>query len=221
MADAAAPSVPSTASADYRDCLEDCRRHHASSKTFSGRFLRPHTPFIKEIIDRLGCRSVLDYGCGKGEQYAWVMPSRGITIEEFWGVPVTKYDPAWPPFAAEPEGSFDLVICTHTLGAIPAGDVPWVVDRLISLSAKAVYIAEKLGPVKKKVFTRDVAMARWNAEGWKAAVWRETDRELTLSLHERRGGDEGTVIEHWRNAVGGWQRVVWPESVRALSHRTA
>ncbi|BCH33143.1 hypothetical protein MesoLjLc_50730 [Mesorhizobium sp. L-8-10] len=159
----------------YFEALEDSRRHHAASKTFSGSLLRPHAPFIKEIIDRLGCASILDYGCGKGVQYEWQNNDPigsipvGMTIGKFWGIPITMYDPAFPPFAKEPTGKFDIVICTHTLGAIPIGDLPWVIGRLHSLANKAVYVAEKLGPVKKKVFRSPAEMP----SGWSADRWRE------------------------------------------------
>ncbi|CDX26701.1 hypothetical protein MPL3356_60504 [Mesorhizobium plurifarium] len=187
-------------SAEYFAALEASKRHHASNKTFSGRFLRPHAPFIKEIIDRLGCTSILDYGCGKGAQYTWrntdpagAIPV-GMTIEEFWGVEVTKFDPAYPPFAAEPTGTFDLVICTHTLGSIPVRDLPVIVDRLYSLANKALYIAEKLAPVKKQVFDRpDLHPFEWDAKRWVAALKRETSIEAVLSIREQRAA--GVVVE--------------------------
>ena len=167
--------MPSNA---YFAALEDSKRHHAVHKTYSGSLLRPHAPFIKEIIDRLGCRTVLDYGAGKCAQYRWRNEDPigsipvGMTIEEFWGIEVVKYDPAYPPIAAEPTGKFDLVICTHTLGAIPVADLPWVVGRLSKLADKAVYVAEKIGPTKKKVFRDPSAMPH----GWTPDQWRNVLR---------------------------------------------
>jgi hypothetical protein len=181
----------------YGACIEDCRRHHASSKTFSGRFLRPHAPFIGEVISRLGCETVLDYGAGKGLQYEWINPETGRTIEQDWGVQVHKYDPAWPPFAAKPEGPFDLVICTHVLGSVPVVDLGWVVDRLYALAGKALYVAEKIGPVKKQVLTHAAECAvGWTAEQWKAALRRDSGIEVTLATRERR--PEGVIVERWR-----------------------
>lgn len=182
-------------SAGYFKAIEEAKAHHASSKTYSGKFLRPHAPFVLEIIQRLGCRSVLDYGCGKGRQYEWVSHGgdasipQGMTIEQYWNVPVTKYDPAWPPFAQEPFGQFDLVICTHVLGSIPIRDLGYVIGRVYGLASHAVYIAEKLGPVQKQVFSGSEAMPRgWSADDWRAmllAVERPKDLEVTLATHER------------------------------------
>lgn len=183
-------------SAAYRRALAESKRNHAESKTFSGKLLRPHAPFIKELIDRHNVRSILDYGCGKGSQYTWVsheggsIPA-GMTIEQYWGVPVTKYDPAYTPFAAEPQGQFDLVICTHTLGAIPASDRPWVIDRLYSLARKAIYVAEKLGQVPTKLAT--AASTGWTREQWAALLRRESNIECVLATRMHTE-ETGTVI---------------------------
>jgi SAM-dependent methyltransferase len=191
-------------SADYQRALQECQQHHASSKTFSGRLLRPHAPFIKAIIDRLGCTSILDFGCGKGLQYEWVshgddasIPA-GQTLETYWGVPVTKYDPAYPPFAAEPVGTFDLVLCTHTLGSIPKADLPWVIDRLHALANKGLYVAEKLGPVHKTVVSQPELFPRgWTHAQWKAAIKRRNGLEVTLSTR-RSDPRLGTVVKRER-----------------------
>src|SRR5687767_9253558 len=163
-------------SAEYRRCLKESKLHHRNSKTYSGRLLRPHAPFIKEIIDRHGCAAVLDYGAGKGQQYTWVSHGgdasipKGMTIEKFWGVPVTKYDPAWKPYAAEPTGQFDLVICTHTLGSIPVTDLEWVVSRIFGYARRVIYIAEKIGGVHKQVFAQPDLMPRWSADQWRSLI---------------------------------------------------
>jgi hypothetical protein len=152
---------------EYRAAVAEGARHHASSKTYSGSFLRPHKPFLTEIIQRLGCTSALDYGCGKGVQYEWIDPDDGLTLEQAWGFEVRKYDPCYPPFAAEPVGRFDLVICTHTLNLIPLADLDRVIRRLFDLSGKAVYIAEKIGARKK----RDVSNPDNRAIGFSALGW--------------------------------------------------
>lgn len=186
-------------SAAYLRCLEAARRHHLSSKTYSGKFLRPHAPSIKEIIDRLQCTGrILDYGCGKGEQYRWVSHGedasipKGQTLEEYWGMQVVKFDPAWPPYSVPPNPNehFDLVLCTHTLGSVPCEDLGWVVDELIARSIKALYIAEKIGPVQKRVFSEDVLMPRWSAAAWEEFLRSRKNPfkvEITLATREVTG----------------------------------
>lgn len=205
---------------DFLRSIEEAKRFHASSKAYSGKLLRPHAPYIKEIINRLGCKTVLDYGAGKGQQYEWVMPMHGMTIEEWWGVPVTKYDPAWPPFSAEPQGDFDLVICTYTLGAIPTASLVSVINRLFSFSHKAIYIAERIGQSKKQVYSRpELYPVGWNVEQWKARLWRASGIELTLAVKERN--QEGMISDYWRLIEGEWLPVLWPADIRALNHQWA
>lgn len=94
-------------------------------------------------------------------------------------------------------GTFDLVICTHTLGSIPIGDLPVIVDRLHALANKALYIAEKLAPVKKQVFGRpELHPFEWDAARWAAALKRESSLEVVLSVREQRA--EGVVVERMK-----------------------
>lgn len=158
-------------SEQYLRALEEAKEHHRTAKTYSGKFLRPHKPFLSELIREHECKSALDYGAGKGVQYEWVDPEDGLTLEQAWGIDVQKYDPAWPPFEAEPEGKFDLVMCTHTLGSIPIVDQDWVLDRLFDLTAKVLYIAEKLGPIKKGVHgPRHGFVNNWHRDQWASCI---------------------------------------------------
>lgn len=183
----------------YRRALKEAQRHHAAAKTYSGRFLRSHKPALTELIRAEGIESCLDYGCGKGEQYRWVDPSDGKTLEEAWGFEVAKFDPAWPPYADEPEGQFDLVLCTHTLGSIPIKDHDWVIPRLIGHARKVLYVAEKIGPIKKGVHgAREGMVQGWSRLAWATALIRHAQPggpQIILSTMERIGGEKITTRE--------------------------
>jgi hypothetical protein len=182
----------------YYRAITEAEQHHLGNKTYSGKFLRPHAPAIKEIIQRLGCESILDYGCGKGKQYEWranedgqAIP-KGQTLEEYWGVPVRKYDPAYPPLAQVPVGRFDLVICTHVVGSVPRADLRWFREGLERYALKAIYYAEKLGPVGKQVFSEPHLMPRdWTREEWAQALrpTARTSLEVWLATREDRNGE--------------------------------
>lgn len=201
--------MPSSA---YIQAVAEASAHHARSKTYSGKFLRPHKPFLMSLIAEHGIESALDYGAGKGAQYTWVDPDDGQTLEQAFGFEATKYDPAWPPFAAEPEpgATFDLVLCTHTLGSIPIADQAWVIERLFSLATKVVYIAEKLGPNRKAVHRdRDQFPQEWTRNQWLDA----------LSPHAKAGKARGvTAITSFRtrDETDGVQveRLVWTGTTR-------
>jgi hypothetical protein len=185
---------------DYDRALAEATEHHANAKTYSGRFLRPHKPWLVALARRLDIRSALDYGCGKGEQYEWVDPVDGQTIEQAMGwdapllgrrpLPIRKFDPAYPPFAEEPPAGapFDLVVCTHVLGSIPITDLDWVLKRIFDHAEKAVFIAEKIGPVKKKALSRpELRPVGWDAGDWLEvlAKYRRPGVELHFSANYR------------------------------------
>lgn len=186
----------------YYRALAAAMQHHAESKTYSGRFLRPHAVPIRELLTRRLCLSILDYGCGKGEQYRWRSHSdetgvpAGLSLEQFWGVMVRKYDPAWPEYSTFPEGPADLVICTHTLGSVPAIDLPAVIGEVSGLARKVLYVAERVGPVRKRVFTTD-PMPGYDRAGWIAALLeaRRGEAEIWLSTSERGPAGKVTIRE--------------------------
>lgn len=197
----------------YFQALDEARAHHASAKTYSGKFLRPHAPMIKRVLEETGSRSILDFGCGKGRQYEWVshggtasIPA-GMRLSEYWGVPLFLYDPAFEPYATPPTAPFDLVICTHVLGSIPTADLGEFFRLLFTFARKAVYIAERIGPVKKQVFSHPELFPRWGIDQWgetvrtfmlKENLLRETDPDVRVWLDLRT--KEGGQVLH----SGGW-----------------
>ncbi|MHB1086131.1 MAG: class I SAM-dependent methyltransferase [Minisyncoccota bacterium] len=192
----------------YETALAEAAAHHATSKTYSGKFLRPHKPALSQIIADLGVVSALDYGCGKCAQYEWVDPSDEKTMEQAWGFPVTKYDPACLPFATEPVGKFDLVICTHTLGTIPVEDMDWVFQRIFGFAEKVVYFAEKIGPVKKNVFSDpSVLPMDWSIGRWMEAV-KPHAKAFAGETHFafRYRDEDGAFVDRHRYRNGRWSK---------------
>lgn len=152
----------------YQRVLEDSRVHQRRSRTWSGGLAVRHGYRIKDFIDRIGAKSALDYGCGKGIQYLHKFDDK--LLEDFWGIPVFKYDPAVTPgwqnnrqkFAGVdvgvqwqlPEhGEWDLLICTHVMGCIPDEDLRgWVIPEIFHKRIKkGMYFAENVLPPTKKV----------------------------------------------------------------------
>lgn len=195
-------------SKEHAEAVAEGIRHHGSSKTYSGSLMRPHVPYLENMVARLGIRSALDYGCGKGTQYAWRDPKAGNrTVEERFGFKVYKFDPCYPPFSIPPDCQFDLVICTHTLALIPQVDLGWVLGRLFGYARKAVFIAEKIGGRKKG----EVADPTGRAIGWTVQQW--LDRiapfadlyvgiETVFSSRERV--DDATITTRHRREAGRW-----------------
>lgn len=191
----------------HAEAVAEGARHHQNSKTYSGSLMRPHVPFLLSMIDRLGITSALDYGCGKGEQYRWRPEGTGPTIEERFGFGVGKYDPCYGPYAAEPEGTFDLVICTHTLALIPLGDLDWALGRLYGFATKAVFIAEKIGDRKKgEVADPDGRAIGWTVRQWldRIATFADERPEIATVFSSRERIADATITTRHRRVERKW-----------------
>lgn len=153
-------------SADYDAALDATRRFHARNKGFSGRFMIRYWTDIDRLIREFGCRTMLDYGCGRGVQYEMPEIQEGLAAAGI--THVQKYDPGVGEFSEEPRGQYDLVICTQVLGSIPIPDLQWVLGRLCGFASRAVYIGERIGPVRKRLhaFLGDKMPHEWPRERW-------------------------------------------------------
>ena len=96
----------------YRRLIEQYQHMHLHGEqhlgippesTFPGASLPKQAPGIKRLIKATGAATILDYGCGKGQQY-WPRriadPDEGIEypdIKSYWGVQsIQCYDPGLP-----------------------------------------------------------------------------------------------------------------------------
>ncbi len=113
------------------------RRMH-DKKYFSGTSLTPHINEIKALIKEYDCKSILDYGCGKATCHK----------DNKLGN-VTLYDPYYGPYSKEPQGAFDMVICTDVLEHVPENEVGKVLADLINFADKVLFLAISTVPAKK------------------------------------------------------------------------
>ena len=120
----------------HKQMLELNKRMHAEGAAgFDGSSLVNVICDIGVLIKRFGCRSVLDYGCGRGDA------QRYFRVDALWNVEYRGYDPAVKEFEVLPEGKFDAVICTDVLEHIPEEDLTdWVIDELFSKANKFVFV---------------------------------------------------------------------------------
>ncbi len=120
-------------------------------KNWAGNDSKNYHNQIRFLMDKYNCKSVLDYGCGKGHQYK-ELASYGITETESTepmtfgqrinAQSVYMYDPCVEGIdVLPPAGSkFDAVLCTQVLGSIPDQDMQWVKETLMSYAAKFCFI---------------------------------------------------------------------------------
>jgi hypothetical protein len=144
-------------------------------KTFSGSSLAPHVAAIKQLIERTGAVSVLDYGSGKGQQYEprFVWDGSGArwpSVIDYWGVDeVICYDPCYGPYSELPREQFDGVVCTNVLEQCPEDDLPWIVREVFDYATRFVFASIACYPARKRLPNGDnmhsiVKPAEW----WKS-----------------------------------------------------
>jgi hypothetical protein len=151
----------------YFEALRATQRLHHNTKKFNGRFLWRYLDVLEPLIHSLNCRTLLDYGCGKAKQWTTPMDD-GLLLADRLGVEVTMYDPGLPQYSKLPEGTFDAVVCTQVLGAIPISDLPWVIDRLYAYADKLLFTGERVRPVRKKLHAhmREQMPHEWSPKQW-------------------------------------------------------
>ena len=171
--------------------------HRPPEQTFAGKMLANHAPTIKQMIDRSGSRTLLDYGAGKGQSYkqkdiqigSVVAPS----LQEYWGLEAIRcYDPGFEPFSQLPQEQFDVVISTDVLEHITEPDLPWILDEMFGYARKFVFANIACYPAKKNLPNGQNAHCTVRSPDWwrgmiHAVAMRHTDVSYHFSLATRTG----------------------------------
>lgn len=109
---------------------------HRKQRYRGGSTLRKYITEIRDIIAELETETILDYGCGKGQQY------HEDRVHEAWGgIMPTLFDPGVPRIDQLPDGQFDGVICTGVLEHIPRRELPLAFENLASYAKKWCFLA--------------------------------------------------------------------------------
>lgn len=117
-----------------------------------------HSDTIIKLADSLKTRSVLDYGCGKG-QLAKSIP---------W--PIWEYDPAIPGKEESPRPA-DLVVCTDVLEHIEPDKIEFVLDDLRRCTKQLGYFVIHTGPSKKTLADgRNAHLIQHGKDWWEARL---------------------------------------------------
>ena len=110
--------------------IEQHRLAHENPREFRGRALPGHVAHIDQLCQQHGCRTILDYGCGKAQ--CW--PAH-------WQGRVTGYDPAYGPYSTRPRGQYDMVICTEVMEHVPESAVAETLRHIFQLGSKWAYLS--------------------------------------------------------------------------------
>lgn len=144
----------------YNESVQRGAEFQQQNKSWDGKDTFSYHRQIRDVAQHYNCKTVLDYGCGKGHQWTDLVPHRGLDgmptetmlLADYLKVDtVYKYDPCVTEFSADPtDQKYDLVICTQVLPSIPDDDLEWVKQRLMNLAGRACFIGMHAQPPKAK-----------------------------------------------------------------------
>jgi len=134
----------------YKQSVELGKKFQTASSSWAGTDCKSYHNYIRALMDKYNAKTVLDYGCGKGQQYTdvvpYILPNKQLTEPMTFQTRINaesvyKFDPCVEKFEIEPVGEkFDAVICTQVLGSIPDADISWLRDKLLNYATKFVFI---------------------------------------------------------------------------------
>lgn len=132
-------------SAEYTELLEEYKGLHKDPTMFPGKSVLKYVHYIRSILKDNRCKTLLDYGSGKGYLYeadhAYTKKNLTKALDKFWKLDeVTCYDPGVEKFSKLPEGVFDGVIAVDVMEHIPTEDAEWVLDQIIGYASKTVFL---------------------------------------------------------------------------------
>lgn len=168
-------------SPEYRRLIDEYRHIHLDGcespqipgeETYAGYSTFKRAEEIRLFLMKTPCRTLLDYGSGKGKQYDTIFrsplePDKLSCLKDYWELEsITCYDPAFPPFEKLPEGKFDAVICVDVLEHVPEKDLGWILDEIFSKANKMVFVSVACYPAKKELRTGENAHSTVQPPHW-------------------------------------------------------
>jgi 2-polyprenyl-3-methyl-5-hydroxy-6-metoxy-1,4-benzoquinol methylase len=139
---------------------------------FAGSSIIPQLPKIKLLVEKLGAKTLLDYGCGKGLQYrAQNIKLRSgeiiATVQGYLGVDaIACYDPGVTEFQTFPAAQFDGVISTDVLEHCPEPDLPWILGEMFGAARKFVFANIAAYPAAKTLPNGENAHCTVRPQEW-------------------------------------------------------
>lgn len=131
----------------YYDTLTRSQAFQQNSVNWAGYGSYQYVDQLRAIVQQHDCKTMLDYGCGKGLQYTDKNNFANLIGIEHYAL----HDPAYSQYAELPAGSWDLVVCLDVLPFVPESDIDAVVDLMLSRCDKTCVIAlQEITHVKSK-----------------------------------------------------------------------
>ena len=121
----------------YYKTLKRSQTFQQNSVNWAGYGSYQYADQLRSLVREYNCKTMLDYGCGKGLQYTGKHNFADlINISQ-----LALHDPAYDQYAVLPDGTWDIVICLDVLPFIPESDIDSVIELMLSRCNKICVIA--------------------------------------------------------------------------------
>lgn len=128
-----------------KSLLDQYRAMHDAGH-FKGMSILKHVLEIADLVRETNTQTLLDYGCGSGNQY-----SVGECHLYWGGILPSLYDPASSNHNKRPDCKFDGVICTDVAEHIPENEIDDFLNDVFGYANKFVFITICTRPAKKSL----------------------------------------------------------------------
>jgi hypothetical protein len=109
---------------------------HKVDNIFEGYSILNLAQDIRNAVEHYQCKSILDYGSGKGRQYS----IKKVHEKYFNNVLPDLYDPAVEGIDILPNKIYDMVLSTDVLEHVHPSYVDYALDEIFSRASKVVYL---------------------------------------------------------------------------------
>ena len=112
---------------------------------YEGISLEKHITSITDVLKHNNCKTLLDYGAGKGilytDNYKKITKNISKPVHKHWNLDsFSLYEVGDKKYSKYPEGKYDAVICTDVIEHIWKDDLYWFTKELCSFAQKLVYV---------------------------------------------------------------------------------
>ncbi len=128
---------------DYKEIHTKGTKNKSPKETYNGLSTINFAEIIKKIINKNECKTLFDYGSGKGDRYfnkSFLNNKEYPPLSEYWNINPTLFDPGVPYPIPNSKESFDITISIDVLEHIPEEDLAWVIREIFEFSKNIVFI---------------------------------------------------------------------------------
>ena len=139
---------------DYQTIHKKGTANRSPKDTYNGLSTINFADILKKIINKNNCKTLFDYGSGKGDRYfnnSLLGSMEYPPLQDFWKIKPTLFDPGVLFPRPNKNDLFDIAISIDVLEHIPTQDLGWVINEIFEYSKNIVFINVACYPAAAKL----------------------------------------------------------------------